>query len=118
MPPPASGCIGFPRNALTFELQREIGGKMVGDAQDGLVEMTGGDALVRRQVAIQDHALPANQEHRRFDSFELNERFLLVRDVAAKAGRIEPFDPTVSGRASRFQCGFLSCHPCTPVATR
>ena len=118
MPPPASGCIGFPRSALNFELQQEIGGKMVGVAQNGLNEMTGGDALVHRQVAIQHHALPANQEHRQFDSFELNERFLLVRDVAAKAGRLEPFDQKPSGRALRFQRGILNGHQRTPVATR
>jgi hypothetical protein len=95
-----------PRTALTFELQQEIAGKMVGVAQNGLVEMTGGDAL------------PANQEHRRFGSFELNERCLVVRYVAAKAGRLEPFDRTPSGRALGFQCGILSGHQCPLVATR
>jgi len=67
-------------------LKHEIGGKAGAVALNGFVEVASGDSIERREVAIQHHALPANQKNSLLDLFWVSQWSFVVHK-GGRAGR-------------------------------
>jgi len=66
-------------------LEHEIRGKTVEVSPDGLIESLGFNPIKRREVTIQRHPLPANQENRLLNLFGSNKRRLVVHEPSGRA---------------------------------
>jgi hypothetical protein len=69
-------------------LEHEVGGKARPIAQHRLVEVAGGDAIHRGQIAVEHHALAANQQDGLLDLWWRNQ----FRFVAHDEKTIRTFD--------------------------